>query len=108
MTLQTFKTGSGESAPILFINGQDAYDLYGAIKRFVQGCPNCKGPTNQMLSFNSFDSYYYLAPCPICGKFIKYCDIDGNLVSKFEIVTSGKRTPIDQDLDDFVTHTGTF
>lgn len=107
MSLPTFKTGSGESAPILFINGQDAYDLYGATKRFSQGCPVCRGPVNQMLSFNPKDSYYYLAPCPICGRFIKYCDNDGNLVAKFEIVTSRKTTPVDND-EDFPCHTGTF
>jgi hypothetical protein len=103
LNLPTFKTGSGESPAICFINGDDAYELYGAVKRSVQQCPHCHGPVSQLLSFNVSDSYYYLAPCPICGVFLKYCDVDGNLVNKFTVVKSSKTTPLDSE-EDFPNH----
>lgn len=97
LNLPTFKTGSGEKPAICFVNGQDAYALYGAVQRYAQGCPNCHGPTNQILSFNPTDSYYYLAPCPICGVFMKYCDYNGDLVKTFSVVKSTKTTPLDDE-----------
>lgn len=107
MVNNVFTTGSGEASPILYVEGSSAKDTFGVEKRYSQGCPNCKGPVVELLSFNPTDSYYYLTGCPVCGKTIRYCDINGNLVKTFTIVTSRKSTPLDID-DDFPTRTGTF
>jgi len=99
MVLTAFTTGSGEKPTILFIDGETAYRTYGAEKRVAIQCPQCNGAISQLLSFNPTDSYYYIAPCPICGKFTRYADTNGNLVDVFTVVRSGKRTPLDIDTD---------
>lgn len=91
-------TGSGEVAPAIFIDGNSAFNTYGATKRYANGCPHCRGPTDALLSFNPFNGYWYLAPCPICGNFIRYYDNLGNL-SDFQIMKSNKMTLLDQDLN---------
>ena len=108
MTTPYFATGSGEKPAICFVDGNTATEQYGVSKFYAPQCPTCHAPLNILLSFNPTDSYYYLAPCPSCLKFIRYCNINGDLVLSFTEVTSKKRTSLDQDLDDFVTHTGTF
>ena len=96
--LPSFTTGSGQLAPILFISGDVAFQQYGATKKYANQCPNCKSPINQLLAWNSFNSYYYLAPCPVCGRFIEYMDNTGHLAS-LSIITSNKTTPLDVDED---------
>lgn len=99
MTVPYRTTGSGESPAICFVDGQTANRTYGVSMRSAGMCPNCRFPINQVLAFNPTDSHYYLAPCPVCGKFIIYCDIDGNTVNTFTIVSSQKNTPVDNDVD---------
>ena len=108
MTAPYQTTGSGEKPAICFVDGNSAARVYGVAKYYAIDCPACHGPINTLLSFNPTDSYYYVAPCPLCGTFLKYCGINGDPVLNFTEVRSTKRTPLDQDLDDFTTHTGTF
>ncbi len=103
MTAPYQTTGSGESPAICFVEGNTAHNTYGVAIRYAQGCPVYKFPINQILAFNPTDAHYALAPCPVCGRFITYCDIDGNLVNKFTIITSQKNTPLDND-EDFPSH----
>ncbi len=91
-------TGSGGIPAAIFIDGNTAFTDYGAERRYANGCPNCHGPVVSLLAFNPTDSYWYLAPCPICLKFIRYYDNLGNLAD-FAVMKSNKITPIDQDLN---------
>ena len=108
MSAPYFATGSGEKAGICFVDGDTAAQVYGVSKFYAINCPSCHGPINALLSFNPTNSNFYLAPCPLCGRFLLYCGLNGDPVQTFSEVRSNKRTPLDQDLDDFVTHTGTF
>src|SRR4030066_128554 len=95
-----WKTGSGELASACFIDGQKAHDTYGvALRSYAGPCPNCKFPISVILAFNPTNSYFNIAPCPVCGKFILYCDFDGNLVKEFTVLTSQKTTPLDIDTE---------
>lgn len=91
-------TGSGELPAACFVDGKTALTDYGAPIKTCGNCPHCRGSISQILAFNPTDSYYYLAPCPICGKFIRYFDNAGNLAD-FAIMKSTKATPLDQDLN---------
>lgn len=92
-------TGSDELPAACFVNGKTANADYGvAIRKSDGGCPNCHGPVDAVLAWNPSDGYFYLAPCPICLKFIRYYDNNGNLAD-FKVMTSAKTTEIDQNLD---------
>lgn len=91
-------TGSTELPPICFVDGEEAKIVYGVETRAGGPCPECKGPVHQTLSFNPTDSSYYFN-CPLCNKWIRWCDINGNL-SDFKVVTSRKRTKLDVDLEE--------
>jgi hypothetical protein len=92
-------TGSGELPAILFVDGIQASKTYGVpIRKSDGGCPHCHGPVDTVLAFNPTDSYWYLAPCPICMNFIRYYDNSGNLAD-FAIVKTTKTTPLDVDED---------
>ncbi len=100
MKYQTTGSDSWNNTPaICFVDGITASQQYGVELRKSDGCPNCHGPVDTLLSFNPSSGYYYLAPCPICGQFVLYCDVNGNLVSKFEVVKSSKVTEIDQNFE---------
>lgn len=98
MVLTAHTTGSGEKTPFIFIDGVTASQDYGVSLLYAPQCPNCHFPINQLLAFNPVNSYRYIAPCPVCGKYIEYMDNTGNLAS-LKILSSKKTTPVDQDLD---------
>ena len=100
MTLPLGTTGSdGSGGAICYVDGKTAHETYGVAIRTATMCPNCKFPLSVTLSFNPTTSYYAIAPCPVCGKFIEYCDINGDLVKKFTFISSTKNTPVDNDID---------
>ncbi len=106
MTVQPKTTGSDELTPICFVDGVQAAETYvGVSVRKGGPCPVCHAPVDNVLSFNPTDSYFYFN-CVVCGVWVRWCDINGNLVS-FTVVTSQKTTSLDND-EDFPLHTGTF
>ncbi len=84
------------SVPICFEDGNVAYYKYQVPLRHGGPCPKCHLPIDTLLAYNPFDQNYYLH-CGGCGKWFKWCDINGNLLN-FAVVTSNKKTEVDENL----------
>ena len=99
-------TGSDELPSICFVEGISASQSYGATVRKGGPCPECRAPVDNVLAFNPTDSYYYFH-CPVCGVWVRWCDIDGTMAD-LKVVTSTKVTETDEELDPITVWTGTF
>ena len=111
MSVPHFFTGSegavDDKPSIIFLEGKLANQVHGVPIRKNDGpCPHCGAAIDCILAFNFSDSYYYLN-CPVCNYWFRYCSFDGNLAD-LKVVKSTKVTKVDEELDDFITYTGTF
>lgn len=97
MSAPYFKTGSDQLPAICLVPGKTANQQYGVDIKSGGPCPGCGGTVDVILQFNPLDSYYYFT-CPLCLRSYRWLNPDGTM-SDLELVTSRKRTPLDESID---------